>query len=53
MNFEYKGIKGTSYTTGVIEALDIEEATFKLKQEKIIVTQIFKAKDNKKKRKAA
>ncbi len=48
MNFEYKGIKGTSYTTGVIEALDIEEATFKLKQEKIIVTQIFKAKDNKK-----
>ena len=48
MNFEYKGIKGTSYTSGIIDALDIEEATFKLKQEKIIVTQIIKSKDNKK-----
>lgn len=44
MNFEYKGIKGASYTSGSIEAIDIEEATFKLKQDKIIVTQITKSK---------
>lgn len=44
MNFDYKGIKGASYTSGSIEAIDIEEATFKLKQDKIIVTQITKSK---------
>ena len=36
--FEYKGIAEGKYTEGVIEALDRDEASFKLREKKVIIT---------------
>ena len=44
LNFEYKGISAGKYVEGQIEALNNEEAADKLKQQKIIITKLFKAK---------
>tara|TARA_B100000686_G_C16764612_1_gene960942 strand:+ start:73 stop:1329 length:1257 start_codon:yes stop_codon:yes gene_type:complete len=40
VSFEYKGISEGKYTEGIIEALDKDEATFKLKEKKVIITKI-------------
>jgi type IV pilus assembly protein PilC len=42
--FTYKGISQGKYVDGDIEALNIQEATFKLKNEKIIITTLVKSK---------
>ena len=41
-NYKYKGISAGAYVEGVIEALSQEEANFKLKEKKIIITNISK-----------
>jgi type IV pilus assembly protein PilC len=38
--YRYKGIQGNKYTDGKIEALNKEEAAFKLKEQKIIITHL-------------
>ena len=38
--FEYKGIAEGKYTEGVVEALDKDEASFKLREKKVIITSI-------------
>lgn len=40
--YKYKGIQAGKYTDGKIEALNKDEAAFKLKQEKIIITSLEK-----------
>ena len=40
----YKGISSGKYVEGEIEALNQEEASFKLKDQKIIITNIVKTK---------
>jgi len=40
--YHYKGIQGNKYTDGNIEALNKEEAAFKLKEQKIIITSLDK-----------
>ena len=40
VTFEYKGIAEGKYTEGVIEALDRDEASFKLREKKVIITSI-------------
>ncbi len=40
VSFEYKGIAEGKYTEGVIEALNKDEASFKLREKKIIITSI-------------
>ena len=40
VSFEYKGIAEGKYTEGVIEALDKDEASFKLREKKVIITSI-------------
>ncbi len=40
VSFEYKGIAEGKYTEGIIEALDKDEASFKLREKKIIITSI-------------
>ena len=47
-NYKYKGISAGAYVEGVIEALSQEEANFKLKEKKIIITNITKEKSKKK-----
>ena len=47
-NYKYKGISAGAYVEGVIEALSQEEANFKLKEKKIIITNISKEKIKKK-----
>ena len=47
-NYTYKGISAGAYVEGVIEALSLEEASFKLKEKKIIITKIAKEKVKKK-----
>ena len=47
-NYKYKGISAGAYVEGVIEALSQEEANFKLKEKKIIITNISKEKVKKK-----
>jgi type IV pilus assembly protein PilC len=51
--YTYKGISAGKYVEGTIEALSQEEAAFKLKEQKIIITKIIrtkkKAAENKKK----
>ena len=42
--FTYKGISAGKYIEGEIEALSQEEASFKLKDQKIIITKIAKSK---------
>ena len=44
LNFEYRGISAGKYVEGQIEALNNEEAADKLKQQKIIITKLFKSK---------
>ena len=45
--YTYKGISGGKYIEGEIEALNQEEASFKLKEQKIIITNLVKAKKKK------
>ena len=39
-NFSYKGLKDGKYIDGIVEALDQDEAIFKLKTEKVIISHI-------------
>jgi len=45
--FTYKGISAGSYVEGNIEAVSLEEANIKLKEQKIIITNIIKSKKKK------
>ena len=47
--FTYKGISDSKYVEGEIEALNQEEASHKLKEQKIIITNLIKSKKKKKK----
>ena len=47
-NYSYKGILAGVYVEGVIDALSVEEASFKLKEKKIIITKITREKIKKK-----
>lgn len=40
--FSYKGISAGKYVEGSIDALNQEEASFKLKEQKIIITNLVK-----------
>ena len=42
--YTYKGISGGKYIEGDVEALNQEEASFKLKEQKIIITNLVKSK---------
>ena len=42
--FTYKGISAGKYIEGEIEAISQEEANYKLKEQKIIITNIVKTK---------
>ena len=42
--FDYTGISSGKYVTGEIQALNQEEAAFKLKNDKIIITKLIKSK---------
>ena len=53
--FTYKGISEGKYVEGEIEALNQDEASFKLKEQKVIITNLIKSakkKGEKKKQKA-
>ena len=45
--FSYKGISAGKYIEGEIEAINQEEASFKLKEKKIIITNLTKLKKKK------
>ena len=45
--FSYKGISAGKYIEGEIEALNQEEASFKLKEQKIIITNLARSKKKK------
>ena len=45
--FTYKGISAGKYIEGEIEAISQEEASFKLKEQKIIITNLIKTKKKK------
>ena len=45
--FSYKGISAGKYIEGEIEAINQEEASFKLKEQKVIITKLVKAKKKK------
>ena len=45
--FSYKGISAGKYIEGEIEALNQEEASYKLKEQKIIITNLIKVKKKK------
>ena len=45
--FTYKGISAGKYIEGEIEALNQEEASYKLKEQKIIITNLVKTKKKK------
>ena len=45
--FTYKGISAGKYIEGNIEAINEEEASFKLKEQKIIITNLSKTKKKK------
>ena len=47
VSFEYKGIAEGKYTEGIIEALDKDEASFKLREKKVIITSIYIVKGQK------
>jgi len=40
--YSYKGVKGTKYTEGTVEAINKDEAAYKLKEQKIIITSLEK-----------
>tara|TARA_B100001996_G_scaffold247290_1_gene191557 strand:- start:426 stop:629 length:204 start_codon:yes stop_codon:yes gene_type:complete len=42
--YTYKGISGGKYIEGDIEAINQEEASYKLKEQKIIITNLVKTK---------
>ena len=42
--FFYKGISAGKYVEGTIDALNQDEASFKLKEQKIIITNLTKTK---------
>ena len=50
--FSYKGISAGKYIEGEIEAINQEEASFKLKEQKIIITNLTKLKKKKAKKAA-
>ena len=41
--FTYKGISAGKYVEGEIEALNQEEASFKLKEQKVIITNLIRS----------
>ena len=45
--FAYKGISDGKYVEGDIEALNLDEASHKLKEQKIIITNLTKLKKKK------
>ena len=45
--FSYKGISAGKYIEGEIEALNQDEASFKLKEQKLIITNLIKSKKKK------
>ena len=47
--FTYKGISDGKYVEGDIEALNIDEASHKLKEQKIIITNLVRTSKKKKK----
>ena len=49
--FSYKGISEGKYVEGEIEALNQEEASHKLKEQKVIITNLDKSKKKKAKQK--
>ena len=46
-SFTYKGISAGKYIEGEIEALNQEEASHKLKEQKVIITNLVRAKKKK------
>ena len=40
--YSYKGISAGKYVEGTIDALNQEEASFKLKEQKVIITNLIK-----------
>tara|TARA_B100000287_G_scaffold218544_1_gene206081 strand:+ start:1923 stop:3170 length:1248 start_codon:yes stop_codon:yes gene_type:complete len=50
--YTYKGISAGKYVEGEIEAINSEEASFKLKEQKIIITNLVKSKKKKDEKKA-
>ena len=54
-SFEYKGISGekNTYADGVIEAVNEDEAAYRLRQKKIIITAIKEVKSKAKKEKSS
>ena len=42
--YTYKGISAGKYVEGTVEALSQEEASFKLKEQKIIITRLVRTK---------
>ena len=50
-SFSYKGISAGKYVEGEIEALNQEEASHKLKEQKIIITNLIRTKKKKVKKK--
>ena len=42
--YDYKGIKGGKYTQGEIEAVNKDEAAYKLRGQKVIITGLEKSK---------
>ena len=51
-SFTYKGISAVKYVEGDIEALNQEEASHKLKEQKIIITNLIRTKKKKGEKKA-
>ena len=46
--FTYKGISDGKYVDGEIEALNLDEASHKLKEQKVIITNIVRSSTKKK-----
>ena len=46
-NFTYKGISDGKYVEGDIEALNLDEASHKLKEQKVIITNLVRGKKKK------
>ena len=46
-SYTYKGIAAGKYVEGEVEAINQEEASFKLKEQKIIITKLVRAKKKK------
>ena len=45
--YNYKGISDGKYVEGDIEALNLDEASHKLKEQKVIITNLIKGKKKK------